>query len=439
MLTRVGHPILVLSCLALLVTALLWWPQADSLGTPAALPNSTQQLVFTPLAVTVDEGVRQVTPRDAASPSRAACVLLRLQNHDGQPVAQIRAALFAGDKLHAQASSNQHGDLSFADLAPGSYRLQCDPLSLPDRLFLPAQGMPAFELQVGQQQELQVSLVPGAKLQGRVLDLEGQAVAGALVSLFLTEPVKRELQPVRTDKEGGFVFRGLPPGTHRLAAVHHPAGGSCSLPRQVLLRSAELNRCDLNMHLSAAELRGQVLDQWQKGVPNVRLRALLQGLPVGQTRTQADGSFAFQDLPAALLELQVHPLEFAHRSAVPRRVREPFAPVQVQTQNGQPVDQGLLSLVRNQWFTLRGKVLDQGKPCAESLVEIHPLPQVGKVGKIAVRKVPVGKDGSFTYYSEAIGETFIVRVSHSSDQDRQVERQELGQPDVLVERTYILP
>ena len=108
-----------------------------------------------------------------------------------------------GSKLTAVSAAS--GEFAFPPAPSGDYEIVVRKegfLTLRDRVrFLP--GGP----------RLWVELLEGARVSGRVLDPEGAPLEGARV-----EGLAPDVQPVRTDAEGHFLLRGLPPGGVRVRA-----------------------------------------------------------------------------------------------------------------------------------------------------------------------------------------------------------------------------
>jgi outer membrane cobalamin receptor len=90
-----------------------------------------------------------------------------------------------------------------------------------------------------------------ATIRGKVVDPSGQVVAGVRVSLV--SPLNALLER-RTDREGRFVFTGLPAGTYELVAHH---SGFSSLTTRVTL-NAHLSR-SITLHLKLSAVSQQVV------------------------------------------------------------------------------------------------------------------------------------------------------------------------------------
>lgn len=134
----------------------------------------------------------------------------RVVDATGQALAGASLSLSrTGSKL--SVTSQDSGDFAFPAAPSGDYELVVRKegfVTLRDRVrFLP--GGP----------RLWVELLQGASVTGRVLDPEGEPLEGARV-----EALAPDVRAVRTDAQGHFRLRGLPPGGVRVRASAKPHG-----------------------------------------------------------------------------------------------------------------------------------------------------------------------------------------------------------------------
>ncbi len=108
-----------------------------------------------------------------------------------------------------QAVADDEGRFQFADLAPGTWRLEG---TTSDGLLGEARRV---RIQAGERVEFDpFDLAPGASLRGRLVAPAGTELAGIEVSLAGADG--------RTGVDGRFGFEGLPPGTHYLVIQLDP-------------------------------------------------------------------------------------------------------------------------------------------------------------------------------------------------------------------------
>jgi hypothetical protein len=130
--------------------------------------------------------------------------------------------------LPRRARSDAGGRFAFEDLIAGDYRVAVLPAwaaggSWPDLARAEAAPLATpFTHSADGAAPLSIDLVAGSAV-GVLLDGEGRALEGALVTLAPLARPERPWPPASTDVRGGFEFRGLPPGRYALEAR---AGGA---------------------------------------------------------------------------------------------------------------------------------------------------------------------------------------------------------------------
>jgi hypothetical protein len=154
--------------------------------------------------------------------------------------------------------------------------------------------------------EVTVKLAKGATIEGEVTERGGRdSLPGAEVSLTIGGLVRR----ARTDAEGHFLLRDLPPGAGRLVVS---AKGYARVERELQIgdatRAAPIERIDL---AEAGEVEGEVVDK--DGDPVVGARVArgtapafvpIGPLPPGLAVTDAQGRFVLGDLPEGEITLE---------------------------------------------------------------------------------------------------------------------------------------
>jgi len=142
-----------------------------------------------------------------------------------QPVAVGRSSYFGINEKHT--FSDDGGLFLFAKVESGPAQLNA--------------SAPGYQPSVRQQlevregrnlEEIQVVLLPGVTVAGRVLTPSGDGAAGARISWFASQPSRSPgsfqpgppVGPEMTDGDGRYELEGLPPGRLSVAAVHDAYG-----------------------------------------------------------------------------------------------------------------------------------------------------------------------------------------------------------------------
>lgn len=227
-----------------------------------------------------------------------------------------------------------------------------------------------FSVTAGEVTRLELTLVPGVVLAGRVLDEEAGPVAGALVTAgvpgedpYDEDPSDHGPRRAESGADGSFRLRALPPGPLRMSAylkgfswayleLEHAEAGAHEGLELVLARGLAI--------------RGRL--QWPDGTPAVGKLELsdARGLPaaslIGGLQSDADGSFSASGLDEGLYTLRAeapHVEEYEVTSELTGRVRtkKKRSLWQVEQREVAAGTRGLV-LTLDPGHTLRGRVLD---------------------------------------------------------------------------------
>ncbi|HJU42680.1 MAG TPA: carboxypeptidase regulatory-like domain-containing protein, partial [Vicinamibacterales bacterium] len=256
---------------------------------------------------------------------------------DGRPLVRARIALLssaAPGRPLMTTSTNAQGNYHLRDVPPGSY-------------FVSASRPGYIEQQYGQRrarerglsvdvkagatiERIDVALVRGAVLAGRVVDEHGEPYPGLLVTAWQMryQEGRRVRFPAafdQTDDQGAYRISGLQPGSYYLsaaspetwrneknetfgyAAAYYP--GASADDAQPIALDAGQQRLSVDLSLAAARtsrLRGRIVRETREpaaGIPvaispSIRGTGLsvVSGSPISST-TGADGSFELRDVP----------------------------------------------------------------------------------------------------------------------------------------------
>lgn len=191
--------------------------------------------------------------------------------------------------LPGNEDSEDSTDGGFAlDLNPGRYQLRVSaPPWAPVTLEATAPG------------NLTVTLKPGAKVRGRVVDLEGAPAAGARVSCSGPEFSSR----ASSDAEGRFVIEGLSAGRYALVASKSEENVQLWTARaEVSVREAETVEVELRPK-PGAPIAGVVISAKGEPVPGVKIMGWngstdggYQPSATGAATTDAEGHFRLRSL-----------------------------------------------------------------------------------------------------------------------------------------------
>lgn len=145
----------------------------------------------------------------------------------GEPVRKAMVILRRNQESGAAAYTDAKGEFHFAELEPGAYALSV----LRDGYVARRKDPPIVVTIVPEktQSNLVVKLVRTGAVSGRVVDADGDPVAGASVDLLSTKG-KSTAASASTNDRGEYRAYGIPPGKYRLvAAANSRLAGELSL------------------------------------------------------------------------------------------------------------------------------------------------------------------------------------------------------------------
>jgi len=293
-----------LAALRLTTDAATWWAPAQRVSTPPA--GGEQDLGPWALAPTAR---LEVQVRDPEGAPVADAVVRLLPSRDGGAFGWSGGFEAFGVGGGARATTDEAGRAELSVETEGRFRLVVEAAGFPPKTvegIRPAHGAEA--------PRVEVALEPGRTLTGRVVDADRRPVAGASVWLRL---VGAEAVPfsgfllaagpsddgVTTDDEGRFRLGGLPDdggpeAVHAVVLARAPGVGEGLLAWTPDLRDPVV------VLRPRASLQGRVLDPEGAPVADALVRARLEAREgwgdwndSWETRTDAEGSFRFDDLP----------------------------------------------------------------------------------------------------------------------------------------------
>ncbi len=161
-----------------------------------------------------------------------------------------------------------------------------------------------------------VTLAPGVILSGKVVDVEGQGIPKAELSLtFWTSSIgygSREITEI--DKTGYYEIKAVPAG-HRYS-VNARADGYGTRYAEVNTGGAENQRLEVEpLVLSVANLSisGIVVDEFDQPVPGLRIYAYGNGQPSRETFTDTKGRFTIKNVCPGQINIQANSQDRAPR------------------------------------------------------------------------------------------------------------------------------
>lgn len=261
----------------------------------------------------------------------------------GQPVAeaalQLLKRVVRGTRTinsnQASTTSKNDGTFEFIDIPPENYGLAVHASGWQDF------EMEGIELAPGKDiDELRVTLLPEAFVEGTVMMSDGQPAIGANVKT--TSEETRRYRPgisqAWTDGSGNYILHGLKPGKAMIEAVHEEA------PRQV--KEIDLkpgsNRLDFQLE-GGYSVSGRVQDESGAGLVNVALRIFNAYSARLSATTAEDGTFQFKSVPNGNHHLQVNKEGYT----VSEDIRVPV--------NGAPVENFTITMKRG--AVIQGQIL----------------------------------------------------------------------------------
>ncbi|MCI0445553.1 carboxypeptidase regulatory-like domain-containing protein [bacterium] len=223
----------------------------------------------------------------------------------GQPVVEaslqllkrvVRGTRTINTDQHSSTSKND-GTFEFIDIPPDRYVLAVRASGWQDY------EMEGVELSQGKDvNDLRVTLLPEAFVEGTVLMSDGQPAIGANIKTASEETRRYRpgISQAWTDGSGNYILHGLKQGKAMLEATHKEA------PRQV--KDIELkpgsNRLDFQLE-SGYAVSGRVQDESGAGLSNVSIRIYVPSVYGLTANSAEDGTFSFKSVPNGEHELEV--------------------------------------------------------------------------------------------------------------------------------------
>lgn len=294
------------------------------------------------LCLTASLTARQPQPPGAGQQTHIRGRVVSAEN--GQPLARARVSLLsaaAPGRPLMTTSTNSQGNYDLRDVPPGSY-------------FVTAARGGYLELQYGQRRarerglsvavkpgetigRIDIALVRGGVLAGRIVDENGEPYPGVMVTVWQMRYQQGRRVPFpsgtdRTDDQGAYRVSGLQPGSYTVsglspetwrneknetlgyASTYYP-GATVEQAQAVAIEPGQ-QRTSLDFALVAARtsrLRGRVSRPTGEPVsgelvslsPSIRGTGMtfVTGSPI-TTRSGADGSFELRDVPPGSYSLR---------------------------------------------------------------------------------------------------------------------------------------
>jgi len=323
---------------------------------------------FAPASVPVDVPITARAPLRIVL-RRGSSMAGRLVTAAGEPVAGADLILRSVSwqvrwSPGLQAQSDATGHFRFADLGPGLFDLRAKRHGFAAKVVSGVEIPPAPRaVDLGD-----LTLGPGAAIEGRVTDRRGTPIAKAEVQIecpdFFPWIMLRaaRTEPLATGTDGRFRIEDLTPGSSCRLSVQHAGHTSAQLPGV-----KAPTREPLRIELAAARmLSGRVTGPLDEPVPEASVRVDLREMrfarggrpsPADGGRTDAEGRFRLEDLPAGPLDLMV---------SAPGYKQKTVHAVEVPEAGGPPLE---ISLVRGE--TLTGTVTDShGDPMTRVTIRV---------------------------------------------------------------------
>ena len=203
---------------------------------------------YVPATASAEPGTTDLTV-ELRRASRVVGRALRSETREG--VAGLRVGL--SDPLSQPVVTDAQGRYAIEGVAPGLWRIQARGAGWVSLGQLDARVDEWDPLRIevldGVEVEHDILVEPAARLEGRVLDPTGAALAGARVEIRHRDVREGNVWAppagVSTDERGRFVFEGLPPGAH--VALVASAHGQGSMISPVLRTVAGSTTLDLTL------------------------------------------------------------------------------------------------------------------------------------------------------------------------------------------------
>lgn len=239
-------------------------------------------------------------------------------NSSGTPVAG--AQVFLGEApmynrgQSALAQTDREGRFTLDTLPGGASRIAVSHPSY-------APGYADVNLNAGARGTVQIVLGSGGTVEGMVTS-GGTALAGQGVGLYFPSPTGQGFQATaQTDANGWYEFKGLQEGTAQVSAsILLTQNRNRSRNQQAEIRDGAVTRVDFDFPVATASIEGYILqdEATQAPVPNVGITLSIQ-TPGGDegsfVQSGADGSYAFDNLPAGAATFSVYVPGMSRRSS----------------------------------------------------------------------------------------------------------------------------
>lgn len=256
----------------------------------------------------VEPAVATAPSAPSAPTNSAATLVVSVRTHDG--AIPLLSARITVARIHStappQIASTQAGSVQFDGLKPGAYGV---------RLEHPEFATHHQELElVPGRLELELELVQGGSVAGRVFDARGLAVAGANISAAPAGSVERGRE-TQSGEDGSFSLLGLPLGELVLRVVASPHRPNSM---DVHFRRHGEHR-ELVVHLSSGQvISGRVLAPDGRPIAGANVGSSDSGSPF--VTTQEAGTFELAGLGYEPVQVFATAPGFAparHRSVIP--------------------------------------------------------------------------------------------------------------------------
>ncbi|MCU0684735.1 MAG: carboxypeptidase regulatory-like domain-containing protein [Polyangiaceae bacterium] len=318
------------------------------------------------------------------APARGLVIGGRVVEAEGRSVAGARVWLVAAEapfNRSAERYSDASGTFSFADVAPGSYRVAAEHLHYGSALSAPI--APAEASEAG---SLVLALDAVRSVGGRVLNVDGDPVVGAKIS---AEGATGSAPSAASSADGSFWFDNLP----RAASGLRVSARGYVTEVVMLQTAAAAERQSITVRLHAApDIVGLVLDPSGRPLA-ATVTACEEGPDRKVARSGADGAFRVPASASGCAFLAEH---------------DSFAPSP--STHAEPGDQVVLRL--GPGGALEGRVVDEaGAPVRSFWLAFEPRPGPGGLPKTQPARLVDDHGGHFAFASLAPGAyTLAVRA-----------------------------